>query len=73
MKNQNDDETVKECANCHRKLELAHDLLSVEKGVIGPRGVVPLGDILLFCDEECLAAYFADEKKEIEKLPRRIP
>lgn len=46
------------CANCASPIELGEDLLAVEKGVSGPRGVVPLGDPQHFCSESCLKDFF---------------
>ena len=46
------------CANCASPIDLGEDLLTVEKGVSGPRGVVPLGDQRTFCSENCLKDFF---------------
>jgi hypothetical protein len=59
------------CLQCRRRLRLGVDVWSVEQGVIGPRGVVPLEAALLFCGEECLSKYF--NGAEVEVKPRRIP
>lgn len=49
-------------------------MLMVEKGVLGPRGPVPLGEVLFFCDEKCVSNYFNDVPDEsLPKLPPRIP
>ena len=61
------------CEQCRRELALAADVLTVEQGVIGPRGVVPLNDVRFFCCEECLSAYFGSNNKDIPKMPRRVP
>ena len=69
-------ETKKEalhCANCRHPLDLGVDAIHLERGVVGPRGFVPLGEIILFCGEECLRGYFTDNNKDTEYLPRRIP
>ncbi len=46
------------CANCASPIDLGEDLLTVQKGVSGPRGVVPLGDPQNFCSEGCLKDFF---------------
>jgi len=60
------------CLNCERILDLGVDLISVEKGVVGPRGVVPLGDAELFCSEGCLIEHFTDDTEQFQ-LKRRVP
>ena len=60
-----------ECSQCRRKLELGVDVITVEKCVIGPRGIVPLGKLENFCSEECLLNFYNDE--DIIKIDRRIP
>ena len=64
-------EKLKTCANCHAEIRLGEDLWSVEEGVMGPRGVVPLGDLLIFCSRQCVSDFF--DGKEREQLERRIP
>lgn len=59
------------CAHCQRQIQLGEDVLALEQGVIGPRGLVPLEKSLWFCDGECAARYFGEE--EVVQLPRRIP
>lgn len=61
----------KKCSSCQRQLELGVDVLCVEEGVIGPRGIVPLKDLLFFCSDSCVAGYFGNTD-EI-KLNRRVP
>ncbi len=68
------DETKEEklkCVCCGRELALGWDVIQVEEGVIGPRGLIPLDKELLFCGEKCLRNFFDDSI--VEKLPRRIP
>ena len=60
-----------ECSQCRRKLELGVDVITVEKCVIGPRGIVPLGELENFCGEECLVDFYNDS--EIIHIDRRIP
>ncbi len=60
-----------QCANCRKPLSLGVDVISVQHGVIGPRGVVPLDEPRLYCCESCAGADL-DEDPEM-KRPRRIP
>ena len=60
-----------ECSQCRRKLELGVDVITVEKCVIGPRGIVPLGELENFCSEECLIVFYNDTN--IPHIDRRIP
>ncbi len=59
------------CSQCDKKLELGVDVISVEKCVLGPRGIVPLGDLEHFCCEECLVEFY--EGTDMPRLDRRIP
>ena len=61
----------KQCVECQREFQYGAEALSLEYAVIGPRGLVPLRETKLFCDEECLLSFLSDE--ESEQLPRRIP
>lgn len=47
------------CQNCRRSVDYGKDCLRVSRGVLGPRGFVPLEDTM-FCCERCLAEYHAD-------------
>ena len=60
-----------ECSQCRKKLELGVDVITVEKCVIGPRGIVPLGELENFCNEECLIDFYGDI--DIPHIDRRIP
>ncbi len=59
------------CEECQRKLELGVDLIVVEKCVVGPNGIVPLGEKSCFCSEECLSNYFSNDG--LTEISRRIP
>ena len=59
------------CTNCRRELVIGTDVLGLQEGVIGTRGLVPLADTLLFCGEECLTDYHSDS--DVATLPRRTP
>lgn len=59
------------CTNCRRELTQGNDVVTLQSGVIGPRGFICLEEQKYFCDDECLEAYICDS--ETEKRPRRIP
>lgn len=48
------------------------DVLCVEEGVVGPRGIVPLKELLFFCSDSCVADYFGTHVDRA-KLNRRVP
>lgn len=56
------------CTNCRKELDVGTDVLTVQEGVVGTRGIVPLADPLLFCSEACLRSDFEDG---VTTLPRR--
>ncbi|OHB49715.1 MAG: hypothetical protein A2Y10_06035 [Planctomycetes bacterium GWF2_41_51] len=60
-----------ECSQCRKKLELGVDVITVEKSVLGPRGIVPLGEIEYFCCEACIADFYSNV--DIPHIDRRIP
>jgi len=70
---------VATCDECQRPLRLGEDVVQIEKGVWGPRGFVPLGEISWFCSEECIGDQFgvpdneASTADRVERLPRRVP
>ena len=62
------------CANCRKRIDLGKDLLIVEKGVLGPRGPIPLSEPMTFCSDSCTSNYFngiSDE--DLDQFPPRIP
>ena len=61
----------KQCVECQRELNYGVEAVTLEYVVVGPRGLVPLRETKLFCDEDCLQRFLNDE--ETEHLPRRIP
>ena len=63
--------TPDQCVHCQRKLDLGVEAVTLEYVVIGPRGLVPLRETKLFCDEDCLQRFVSNEEAEL--LPRRIP
>lgn len=60
-----------ECSQCRKKLDLGVDVITVEKCVLGPRGIVPLGELENFCSEKCLIDFYNDTK--MIQIDRRIP
>ena len=62
---------MEECSQCRKKLELGVDMINVEKCVVGPRGIVPLGEQEHFCSEKCLTDFYNDI--DIPQIDRRIP
>ena len=62
------------CDQCRKKVEYGRDVITVERGVIGPRGPIPLDEKACFCSEECVANYFDREPRgNLPVLPPRIP
>lgn len=62
------------CAHCREELQYGKDVLSVEQGVIGPRGFISLEDKLFFCSEECLRDYFGKvDLSKLLKVTRKVP
>jgi hypothetical protein len=70
---QNDIAKLK-CNECGKQVEYGGDVITMEKCVSGPRGIVPLGETLIFCCEECVGNYYgASDISELTKMPPRIP
>ena len=61
------------CENCRKTVEYGRDVITASRGVIGPRGVIPLDQEHHFCSEECVSSYFNGDSKDIPRLPPRIP
>ena len=59
------------CEECGKEIHLGEDLIVVEKCVIGPSRIVPLGAIFCFCCEKCLCDYFSVDG--LKELGFRIP
>ena len=61
---------VKKCANCQRELSMGLDVLSLQQGVVGPRGFVPLEEMTLLCNKECVRQYFSDDPwGSVQRIP----
>ena len=70
----NNDKPSLRCTECHREIDLGHDVITVEKGVTGPRGVVPLGKVNVFCSGQCVSAYFdGTAASDLPEVPFKIP
>lgn len=62
------------CECCDRNIDFGADLITAEKAVSGPRGIVPLGEIRLFCSEKCLSVFFnGTPADDLPEVPRRVP
>ena len=62
------------CENCKGEIYFGTDAIRVEKCVSGPRGLIPLGETLTFCSEDCVSAYFDHEPTSgLPKVLPRIP
>ena len=65
---------ILKCRECGRRIEYGGDLITAEPSVSGPRGIVPLGQVLIFCCEACLGSYYGNSGNgDLPKLPPRIP
>ena len=72
--NEQDGKKKMKCGNCESKIDYGRDLIVLEKGVHGPRGVVPLGEVMIFCSDRCVAEYFGEEPAvKRPRFPPRIP
>lgn len=60
-----------ECEECGSAIHMGRDVIRVQQGVMGSRGVVPLVDEMLFCSEECLKRSYAPEPAVT--MRRRLP
>lgn len=62
------------CDNCRRKIDFGSDLITTEKCVNGPRGIIPLGKIKSFCSDNCVKEWFSDDPIEgLSEVDFRIP
>ena len=62
------------CDNCRKQIDFGNDLITTEKCVYGPRGIVPLGEIKKFCSDKCVKAWFSDDPAEgLPEVRFRIP
>jgi hypothetical protein len=47
-----------ECCACQRSIDYGMEAVQVQNVISGPRGLIPLGEALVFCSEECHESYF---------------
>lgn len=59
------------CKNCQRECHEGHDVIRIQRGVVGLSGVIVLDDNTAFCGDPCLYAYYSED--EVQRLSRRIP
>ena len=73
MKETNDKRKVR-CEYCHKEVHYGRDVICVSRGVVGPRGVIPLDEERRFCSDECVSFYFDNHPAgTLPVLPPRIP
>ena len=60
------------CSTCRKELTEGMDVFQLEEGIVGMRGIVPLGKALLFCTVQCLKDFFNGSKGYVY-LKRRVP
>lgn len=51
---------IKECFQCRKALEVGFDVIAIQEGVIGTRGLVQLETTML-CSQSCLEKYCCDD------------
>lgn len=62
------------CSECRRSIDYGRDAIATEACVNGPRGLVALGEKLVFCSEECVSHFFnGSDLSELPSMPPRIP
>lgn len=67
-------EQVENCENCQKRIDLGNDVITTESCVLGPRGIVPLGNTAVFCSRKCVAQFFDDEPTDgLIQVENRVP
>lgn len=61
------DEPEFRCKTCDRELTQGMDVTTVQHGVLGSRGLVPLEDATCFCSWKCLEEYCCDGLEEASR------
>ena len=59
-----EDESTTRCKTCDRELDQGVDVTILHRGVLGPRGFVPLEEMEFFCSWKCLEEYCCDRADE---------
>ena len=57
------------CASCQQDLREGMDVIGVQEGIMGSRGLVPLEEMLILCSVDCLRSYFSDPKGYVQRVP----
>ena len=74
MTEKEDDKKTLRCDYCRKPILYGGDVISVEKCVMGPKGIIPLGGVFMFCADACVSKFFdQDPISELPEIPRRIP
>jgi len=56
------------CKACGRKLNQGADIVALQEGVLGPRGFIPLEELVFFCSDVCLSRLCGSDA-EGERIP----
>jgi hypothetical protein len=71
---ENETNNTLRCDECRGELPLGGDVISVQRAVHGPRGVIPLGEVLTFCSDKCVSRFFDHQSSdELPDVSWRIP
>jgi hypothetical protein len=57
------------CATCRQNIDQGRDAYSVQKGVIGTRGFIPLDDSDFYCSVECVRDNFRASAQVSHRIP----
>jgi len=60
-----------QCTECECELAQGDNVLLVERGIIGVRGPVSLGQSYVFCSDKCLSEFFGTD--DLPRTKRRVP
>ena len=68
------DKNQLKCDQCQREIAFGADVIRAERCVSGPRGVIPLGEPLHFCSEQCASNFFDHEPtSNLQEISPRVP
>ena len=74
MTEKEDDKKTLQCDYCRKQIRYGGDIISVEKCVLGPKGIIPLGEVFTFCTDTCVSKFFDHQPiSDLPEVPRRIP
>jgi hypothetical protein len=59
------------CSACQRPIDYGMEAVQVQNVICGPRGLIPIGDALVFCSDGCHESYFnnIEIKTEDDQMP----